>query len=226
MQKYERRLILFIDILGFKSMVNSSTVDTHKVEQLVSAVKSLRSLEMESSVFRSQRLSQFSDNVVLSFKYNTKGSTFWLIDQLTLVLIEMARKGILCRGAITVGDLLHTKDLVIGPGLVHAYELESQVSIYPRVIVDQVVLSNIVNNISESNNYKTEKRYIYDYLKIDGDGWHWVDYISYQSFVASGLEPEDYDEYREKLSELVENNINSKHPSVSTKYRWLEQKLK
>ncbi len=226
MHKYEKRLILFLDILGFKEMVTRSSIKERQVDLLVSAVKSLRTLEMESSIFKSQRLSQFSDNIVLSYKYNTRGSTFWMIDQLTSVLIELAYKGILCRGAITVGDLLHNKDVVIGPGLVRAHELESKVSIYPRIIIDPSVLENIVNNISESNNLKQEKRYIYDYLKRDGDGWDWVDYVSFQSFTSAGGDPENYASYRQQLEQLVDSYIKSPNASISTKYLWLQEKLR
>jgi hypothetical protein len=44
--------------------------------------------------------------------------------------------GLLIRGAITIGDIVHDDSIVFGPALNRAYELESQQAIYPRIILD------------------------------------------------------------------------------------------
>ena len=49
----------------------------------------------------------------------------------------MMSKGILLRGGITVGQLCHKDNIVYGPAMVEAYELESKSAIYPRVIVSE-----------------------------------------------------------------------------------------
>src|SRR5438876_10132066 len=46
----------------------------------------------------------------------------------------------LLRGGITVGDICHDDEVVFGPGLNRAYELESKVAVVPRIVVDEEVL--------------------------------------------------------------------------------------
>ena len=47
----------------------------------------------------------------------------------------------LIRGAVTIGPLYHESGLIFGQGLVSAYDMESCVAKYPRIIVDDTVLN-------------------------------------------------------------------------------------
>lgn len=40
------------------------------------------------------------------------------------------------RGAVTVGAIHHDQHIVFGPALNRAYELESKVAFYPRILID------------------------------------------------------------------------------------------
>ncbi|PDZ55088.1 hypothetical protein CON15_23105 [Bacillus cereus] len=53
------------------------------------------------------------------------------------IQLEMMRKGILMRGGLAVGLLCHNDNIVYGPAMVEAYELESKLAIYPRVVVKE-----------------------------------------------------------------------------------------
>lgn len=44
----------------------------------------------------------------------------------------------LIRGGITIGKIIHNEEMVFGPGINRAYELESKYAIYPRIIFDQI----------------------------------------------------------------------------------------
>jgi hypothetical protein len=52
-----------------------------------------------------------------------------------------ALQGFLLRGGITIGDIVHDDEVVFGPGLNRAYELESQVARMPRIILDPDLIS-------------------------------------------------------------------------------------
>ena len=72
---------------------------------------------------------------------------------------ELARHGYLIRGAITVGDLYIDEDMVFGPALIEAYDAESKLAIFPRVILCK-------NAVKEFKPTETQK--IHDML-IDSD---------------------------------------------------------
>jgi len=44
------------------------------------------------------------------------------------------------RGGVAIGDIYHDDEAVFGPGLVRAYDIESNVAKFPRIVVDQEVL--------------------------------------------------------------------------------------
>ena len=44
------------------------------------------------------------------------------------------------RGGVAIGDIYHDDEAVFGPGLVRAYDIESNVAKFPRIVVDHEVL--------------------------------------------------------------------------------------
>lgn len=68
-------------------------------------------------------------------------------------------------GLIVIGDIRYhdDKNLLFGPALIHAYELESKHSIYPRFILDTKIIDLIKGDIKWMD------------LSIDVDGHYYVD---------------------------------------------------
>ena len=56
--------------------------------------------------------------------------------QLGLMQLIAASQGVWVRGGVTVGNILHDDDVVFGPALNRAYELESKVAKFPRIVLD------------------------------------------------------------------------------------------
>jgi hypothetical protein len=46
----------------------------------------------------------------------------------------------LLRGGVAEGDIIHDEEGVFGPALIRAYELESRIAMFPRVVVDEPVM--------------------------------------------------------------------------------------
>lgn len=118
------------------------------------------------------------------------------------------------RGAITVGQLHHTGSLVLGEGLVRAYELESRTAIYPRVIFDDSVM-NLACNGSTTNSWKA---------KQDFDGLYFMDYLALGPLI---LGPPLHEE---PILSLVRNEIistmeNSNDLGVKSKVGWFARYL-
>jgi hypothetical protein len=134
---YKRKFVAFYDVLGWRQKIAEAGDDPDKILALKAAVTGwslLSSSEIQNRGFKTQ-ITTFSDNVVISEP--VEGPNFHLLlFRLGYMQVIASWSGILIRGAITIGDLVHDDHVVFGPALNRAYELESQRAIYPRIILD------------------------------------------------------------------------------------------
>ena len=135
---YERRLVVFYDVLGWRSEIEGAGQDPERIGKL------RRLILMHSRVLRMPinvpvNVSTFSDNIVISTPVTEHVTPFLRSIAVMQLLTVSAR--FLLRGGITVGDIYHDDEAVFGPALNRAYELESKVAVYPRILVDEPVLS-------------------------------------------------------------------------------------
>lgn len=135
---YEKKLICFFDILGWKDHINKAGDDPIKIGRLALLPKLLTSqIIRDISTTSIGRLTSFSDCNVVTVQYREEYLP-QIINGLSAIFIGAALNGFLVRAGITIGDIHHDGDLVFGPGLNRAYELESKGK-YPRIILDSTV---------------------------------------------------------------------------------------
>jgi hypothetical protein len=135
---YERRVVAFYDILGWRSEIESAGADPQKVGDLRRLMLThTRVLRMP--VHARADVSTFSDNVVISTPVHEENVPYFLQAIATMQLMTTSLHYLL-RGGITVGDIYHDEEVVFGPALNRAYELESTVAIVPRIVLDEEVL--------------------------------------------------------------------------------------
>ena len=113
---YERRLILFIDFLGFGEIVAETEGNWQSLRRLIAAMDAVGEMR-DAAFFDSQCVTQFSDTVVLSHRVEEISGVFWLLNSMALTVVELASRGFLLRGAVTLGNLYHTPRHVVGPAL-------------------------------------------------------------------------------------------------------------
>jgi hypothetical protein len=140
--RYERRVVVFYDVLGWRSKIAWAGTDPERLHDLQTTVGLFAGIakKVVKSEGEPVRMTSFSDNVVLSQPLKP-GVLVLLCYRLGLVLLTAAYGGFLIRGAITVGNIVHTEDFVFGPALNRAYELESEQAIVPRIIFDPDTVS-------------------------------------------------------------------------------------
>jgi hypothetical protein len=155
--KYEEQFTAFIDFLGFRE-VALETDDSTRLKVL-NLLKSLSELRGEFNVqstgpenFKTRHIrpaiSTFSDHIVISYPtkpisadtgFDERNTAFFIRMHFSQLLKSIAaaalRIGFLVRGGATIDKLHHVKGVVFGKALVDAYEIESQTSIYPRVVL-------------------------------------------------------------------------------------------
>jgi hypothetical protein len=135
---YERRVVVFYDVLGWRSEIAKAGTDQSRIGDLrrliLSHTRVLR-LPVKAVV----NVSTFSDNIVISTPVDQDNVPYFL-QSIAIMQLMTASMHFLLRGGITVGDICHDDEVVFGPALNRAYELESKVAVVPRIIVDEEVL--------------------------------------------------------------------------------------
>lgn len=221
---YEERILLFLDFLGFKEIVGETAGDPARLWSLIAALEALAELKDDPPVFKSQRMSQFSDCVALSYRVTETSGVFFLLNAMALAIVDLADRGYLVRGAVTVGPLHHSKNHIVGPAMVAAYEMESKQAIYPRVIVDPKVFDVAKRHRQPNHDPDDEIGYIRDLIREDEDGQWFCDYVSWSSVVgAFGAPDEAYGDYLHRLGRLIERGLANESPAVAEKYLWLHR---
>ncbi|MBB4041656.1 hypothetical protein GGR34_003334 [Microvirga flocculans] len=221
---YERRLVVFIDFLGFKEIVERTTHDPDYLGEILRAMDVLGEIGMEPEIFGSQRLTQFSDSIVLSYRIDEESAVFWLLSQISLAVIGLVERGFLIRGAVTVGDLYHHDRHVVGPAMVRAYEMESKKAKHPRVIIDPEVVRVARQSHAIGHAPDEEEEYVRAFITKDLDGLFFLDYVSWKSVIeVAGGNDKRYPKYLEKLARLIEQGLQHDNAGVAEKYLWLHR---
>ena len=223
-KSYENRLVLFMDILGFKEIVERSVNDEEIIEQVHRAIEQIKELADSTEYQESQMITQFSDSVVVSYKVSAPSSVFDLISSIGFIVINMVMKGYLVRGGVTVGQLHHSGDLLMGPAMNRAYEIESKEAIYPRVVIDESVLIAAGENRAEFHSPLDEIESVSAYLDQDSDGKIFLEYVTWRRVVEIfGAEAEEYGPYLSQLGDLIENGLQHSNEKVREKFVWLHK---
>ncbi|GIP59102.1 hypothetical protein [Paenibacillus woosongensis] len=206
---YQERNVAFIDILGFSNLINKSETNPQILIDVYESLKILKEYKDNITSFNSDELSPqvsvFSDNVVISYINNNKDSEYYLVLDCIVLYLSLLAKGILVRGGITTGALYHDKDIVFGPALVKAYHIESNYSIYPRIVCDDTNYGLII----EGSLYKR-----------DFDGLVYIDPIDNLEAVGNGIKESPY-EFLSKIYNVIMGIEFTNNLGVDAKILWL-----
>lgn len=185
----ERAVVTFIDILGFKNLVENK--DEDEMREILSLFQKNNSKKpFERVVPENPMLLDalipietifFSDSVVRiryapDFEKNeaSDGLYMCLLEKELYLLAEiqsdLLKHGILIRGGITIGDISYDKETnqLFGKAMNRAYELESKVANYPRIVIDPTF----------SNLYSRSQEFIESPIYIDTEMLFSVDYFN------------------------------------------------
>ena len=227
--KYEECIIAFVDIMGFKKLVDDSVGDPYQYERIKDALRIFRNLKKEKEDTRYDKnikVTTFSDSLVISYPANYIGGLFYIIMDLIYLQFNFAQLGIIIRGGITIGKLRHVREEIFGPAMNKAYLLESQKAVYPRIVIEEETICNAListhdKSLPVEHSLKWEVNDVLSLLKQDGDGLFYLDFLrQYDEFEY----PEDYYQMLTTIGNVIkQGKAFSKGCSrLSEKYDWLE----
>lgn len=164
---YEQRAVLFLDILGFKALIDNK--QEHKIFSALST--SVASANSKPSFPDLTHTTTFSDSIVISHRVEPAGIQN-IINSAAILSWAFLRQGILTRGGIALGELHHTRDRLFGPAMNEAYLLESELATYPRIIVSDEIKALILRESQEQQSHY-QINCDQEVLRQDFDGaWH------------------------------------------------------
>jgi hypothetical protein len=178
----------FLDVLGFSNLstVSSSRQDAQRVLERVSCAIAgsrafVRNAFADEPAADPDRwaLKFFSDNLVFGFPVGKEPGDSANAIALALRCVQgyqlqMALKGFFVRGAIAIGDICLTDEIVFGPALVECYQLESKASIVPRVVINETLRDAIAGHTYPIDHAGLNAL---EWVCRDVDGWWFVNYL-------------------------------------------------
>lgn len=174
--------IAFIDILGFKAMVNKN------IEKVILALRYIKMFrdsfyripsrmgnpkqtEVVSEPYEEMeeydnlpKATMFSDSIVISKEIDEYFSFSDFVQFIAQLQFELLREGILLRGGIDIGLVYHDDSFIFGSGMISAYLLESEVSKYPRITISKNAIEKI--QLREKEEFENKFK---DYVWFDNE---------------------------------------------------------
>jgi len=212
MVAYNLSIVTFFDILGFKEMVRKGECD--KIAGILDWLGHISTRDVEPDTEYSPQVITFSDSVIRIHNIENQsyrmGLLFSEILGILTAQMELVFRGILIRGAMTIGEVASSPNRVFGPGFVEAYQLESQIAQYPRIIVSSKALRMLDESdilIAEHHSRQIEKEFVKNLLKLDSDGVWFIDYLG--KCESEIDDPRNYYNLLRKHRNLITKNLRS-----------------
>ncbi|MBT1443080.1 hypothetical protein KJI95_00870 [Shewanella sp. JM162201] len=214
--EYEEKLVAFVDILGFSSLIGKIEEDEklHKVlHWALTHINSYkRTSEMENTAHSDLEVSVFSDCIVVTSDMNNFHALVWAVGWLQAQLLG---GGILTRGGISIGKVHHSDGILYGSGMLNAYRIENSAAVYPRIVLDPIF------------SVRLPEKYKSVFLSLDFDGLYYIDPFTFNgsigdvtALVEDGWDPHEV--YLDEVGRHIENGIASaKRVDHRSKWTWL-----
>jgi hypothetical protein len=151
---YQERLLLYADVLGWSTEIQCGDgsrflsvvrgIHKHAESHNQSAREELISKEGEGRIRVNPmalevQFGAFSDHFVFSVPDWFGGRILTKASQL---MIDLLRAEFLIRGAVVLGPLYHCDNVVFGPALLEAVEIEENEVFYPRILISDAVVDH------------------------------------------------------------------------------------
>ena len=210
-RQYDEQLVAWFDILGMREKIKA--YEKHDAEDIMALMGRFQNYVRNSCEGFEIKFMQLSDGFILVADFDYLKEICEILCQIQWKVLINDK--MLLRGALTLGKVKITDDeqkLVVGPGFIDAYLMESENAIFPRIIIS--------NNL-----YLIEK---FKYFTEDSDHLYFLDFLKYvktENYTIKQLNSilettKVIDSLHVEYNKFIKDNIR-----IAQKYGWLIEKL-
>jgi len=202
MAGYKTGLLTYVDILGFRDLIDESVRDPNAITHISNILFQFEQqfttggrvgVDANNMPVRLSHFHNFSD---LMLRITLVDENADLISYLNWELLTLAHRqlmvilsdGTLIRGAVTLDKVYCEGKFVFGPAVVNGYLMEQGLAVHPRIILDDELMKKVSIG-------KSESRLESHYFTHGDDGIPFVDYLCgvywdiYTGRVQSSISP-------------------------------------
>ena len=223
----ERRLVAFMDILGFREQTKRCLDDSSLLEALDRALRATDYLVKPYLGFTTDTR-MFSDCICSSSPFEPN-NVFKFIYTLEAVQMNLVANGVFVRGGIAVGRHFESPRMILSEGLSEAYLLESSTAIFPRIVATEEtvrVIAEAAAQATEPDNWDggpmSLKEALSRHFRRDVDGTLFLSYLmSLHRIDRSAIVMEYIDSHKEAVQRWIADGRESGAPErVRLKHEW------
>lgn len=221
MQKeYEDYYVAFIDILGFKQLLESniSCEEIHTIFDFLqeNARTTIGADGNTILAFDEVKYYLMSDSIILYIRSDIEDALLALVEtclmlQLKLILRE---RPILIRGGIAKGELFVDDRVIYGKALTAAYQLENSVATTPRIVFNKELISNKTGGLI------FKKWWVHTVTRKDNDELYYVHYLSKLHMDKNSDIPDAFNCILSMCQWYLDRSYDE---SIRKKYLWLKK---
>lgn len=230
MEGYKECFVAFIDILGFRRLIDKA--DFEEIKKIFDEILSFEAhpLVKKKELYKHIKIHVMSDSIIIYIEKRYKDAFIALNAVCAQIQIKLSSNNppILVRGGIAFGKIYHHRNVIFGDGLTKAYLLESSLAKYPRIVFTEETRQIALGNM--------DRMYVLDfnkmYYKQDKDKLYYVDYMNTFCYLPSlgdlsHDKIENFDNrYFDELLSYTEDNLGKcTDAAIREKYLWLNDKL-
>lgn len=230
MENYKKCIIAFLDILGFKNMINTKAFD--EICEIFSMVmpendfgialyKAANSTDENlvryNEVLNETKLRIMSDSIIIAAPSGKPEALAVVIDICNVIQEQLyeLEKPVLLRGAIAEGNFYLDEQLIFGRGLVDAYIAQENYAIYPRIIISDAVAEGKCVSVENQPN-----------LPKDKDGYFYINTLE-RYFGSKTPDELHASERYTRIKQCVDENLSGYADNrVREKYIWMRNEIK
>ena len=149
-RKYEDYYVAFIDVLGFKQLLESEVAcgEIYAIFDFLRENAHATTDTEGSTVLAFDEVKYYlmSDSIILYIRSDIEGALHALLETCRMLQLKLLlrKRPILVRGGIARGELFVDNRVVFGKALTAAYQLENSVAVTPRIVFNKELISNKV----------------------------------------------------------------------------------
>ena len=223
---YENRFVAFIDILGFKNLIDKTANDEKEMDRVLKVLKYTANIEKDNyegllpGKDITKEVTVFSDSIVISYSEDLSigGALFHILMDLVYICVDLLNENIFIRGGVSCGSMYHKDNICFGPAMNRAYILEENDAIYPRIIIDPDAIKADIKRPGSANTPEMEIKYLGKIIKQDKNKNYYLDFLSQYNEFDDG---NAYEMFLYNVNRFLVVHLNAGYSDgVMKKYIW------